>query len=97
MKGKKLIIIIITSIIILGVGFGIIDYMRTKDDKLPLFALKLSEWKSESGETKVADNYYGLGYKIVDCSNELKSLKFGFYFSRFICMTESDSDIDSVY
>lgn len=81
---KKIILIIILSIIGLGVIFGTVDYIRFKNDKNPIFTIYVhgkSNW----------DKYYGLGYLIVkndDCEDVF--VKFGSYLSTYACFLGPD-------
>lgn len=55
---KRIILIILLFIVVAGVVFGIIDYNRIKDRKMPIFMVRVGD----AGKTKI--NYIGLGYKM---------------------------------
>ncbi len=88
MKKKKIILIIVISIISLGVIFGTVDYIRFKDNKNPIFAIYV-EGKNNWNK------YYGLGYVIVknnDCQNPF--VDFGPYFGTYACFLGVDYPTD---
>lgn len=57
---KKIILIIFIILIALTV-FANVDYKRAKNNKRPLFSIKISEYRD--GGTKI---YIGIGYTIID-------------------------------
>lgn len=60
-KLLKVIGIILLTIILLGVIFFIVDYNRVKNQKIPIFCIKIGTlW--DGGTTE----YMGLGYKVID-------------------------------
>ncbi len=83
----KIILIIIASIVVLGIIFGAIDYIRVKNDRLPIFTIHISQdgnW----------EKYYSLGYVVAineDCQGDY--VKFGPYFSHHACFIGSDYDM----
>jgi hypothetical protein len=56
---KKIVLIVIASIAVLATIFGIIDYIKLENEKVPIFSIKLS------GSDSFKDIYYGLGYKFM--------------------------------
>lgn len=82
----KIIIISLILLIIFGILFGTIDYIRAKNDKTLIFVYKTYDRTEEhvfvgeesmySGVRYGAKEYYGLGYKIVVCYSCEKSVYF---------------------
>lgn len=54
----KIILIIITSIVLLGTAFGVVDYNRIKNNKMPIFMVRITS----ASESKL--DYIGLGYRM---------------------------------
>lgn len=79
MKNVKLFLKILLFIILIWTIIFLVDYIRVKNEKLPIFCIK-----SES--SRVADvgtiQYYGLGYKVIDFNriNGFDKIKIGTYF-----------------
>lgn len=61
-KRSKIILIVIASIVLLGIIFGIVDNIRAQDEKTPLFAINIGK-----DDNTNATLYYGLGYVVVKC------------------------------
>lgn len=57
-NGKKITIFILSFIILLGIIFGMIDYNRIKNNKMPLFMIRITD----AAKSKL--NYIGLGYRM---------------------------------
>lgn len=84
-KGLKVTLIIIVIILLFGIITGVVDYGRTKDNKPPIFTVKLSDGKTG----KIT--YLGIGYKVVgywgvsinEPFEQNISLKFGSWFMKF--------------
>ncbi|HHT38120.1 MAG TPA: hypothetical protein GXZ95_01740 [Mollicutes bacterium] len=75
-KRVKIMLVFLATIVVLGVIFGIVDYNRAKQNKAPLFAIRVNAYYD--GGSK---EYYGLGYKVIEC-NTLSgddSIHIGFY------------------
>jgi len=71
-KSLKTGLIILSIIVLIGLGFLAVDYMRIKEQKKPIFALKTQIYR-DGGTVE----YLGLGYKVInfnklDGSNEAK-------------------------
>jgi hypothetical protein len=64
-KVIKIILITITSIVLLGTIFAVVDYIRAKNGENPIFIYRSNNINSEG--YFIATEYYGLGYKIVVC------------------------------
>lgn len=86
-KILKVIGIVLLSLVLLGVVFGTIDYIRAKNNKVPIFSFRSYGFSEEevyvedgnseySGVRYGATEYYGLGYKIVVCYSCNKDVYF---------------------
>jgi len=75
-KRTKIILIVISTIVLLGIIFGTVDYFRAGNDKAPIFAIRVANYRD--GGSK---EYWGLGYKVIKCNTLRgdKSVHFGFY------------------
>lgn len=75
-KRNKFTLIIIITLILLVIIFGVVDYSKTKANKRPVFARPLIIHK-DNGSTE----YFGIGYKIIKCNTLVGDRKrhFGFY------------------
>jgi hypothetical protein len=90
-KVIKVILLVIASIILLGVIFGIVDNNRANSEKLPLFAVHVGKDKTTN-----ADLYYGIGYVVVKCPPIPKNseitvddyIKFQILDSRHVCVVD---------
>ncbi|MDD2490436.1 MAG: hypothetical protein PHY26_04220 [Bacilli bacterium] len=80
-KRSKFVLIIIASIVILGVIFGTIDYIRAMNGKKPIFiyrtvnstsidVVKAIEFDDTALSNKEGAIYYGIGYNVSICDNE---------------------------
>ncbi len=81
-KRTKIILTVIASIVLLGIIFGTTDYIRVKNNKLPIFTIHVSQ---DSNWEK----YYGLGYVVVkndDCRGDYSN--FGSYFATYACFMD---------
>ena len=67
MKSKvKTSLIVITTIMLIGIIFGVIDYIRTTKEKKPLFIFRTVNI-SDNDALKKGKEFYGIGYKIIVC------------------------------
>ena len=79
-KVIKIILIVISIIIILGVILFIVDYNRVKNNEKPMFCILDQE--VNDGGTKI---YLGLGYKIIDFNtlSGFNNMEIGSYFMNY--------------
>ena len=84
-KFIKMILIVISIIIILGVIFFIVDYNRVKNNEKPMFCIL--EQEVNDGGTKI---YLGLGYKVIDFNtlSGFNKMKIGSYFMNYENFTD---------
>lgn len=87
MKRKNIFKIIII-ILFIWVIFFITDYTLSKQNKSPIFSIKVDSY-FDGGSTV----YYGIGYKVIKCNtlNGDKKVYFGFYNMKYKC--ESNGEI----
>jgi hypothetical protein len=87
-KRIKIILCVIASVLLLGTIFGVVDYNRVNNDKLPIFVIHIPKdgnW----------NEYYGLGYVVAineDCQGDY--VKFGPYFSAHACFIGMEQEIE---
>lgn len=76
----KMILIVISIIIILGVIMFIVDYNKVKNNEKPIFCIL--EQEVNDGGTKI---YLGLGYKVIDFNTlyGFDNMKIGSYFMNY--------------
>ena len=81
-KAINIICIIITTIIILGITFFIIDYTRAKGGKRPIFCIPSLAGLYKDGGTV---EYFGIGYKVIDFNRlgGYDEIKIGTYFMNY--------------
>ncbi len=66
-KGIKIILILVASIIVMFITFGVIDYYRAASGKKPIFIYYKYSVYNEVIETEV---YYGVGYTVLKCEKK---------------------------
>ncbi len=89
-KTVRAILIILLIIIVLGIIFFTIDYVRIKQNKMPVFCINPITYRD--GGTK---EFYGLGYKVIAFNkmlafdtqisemNYYKDIKIGTWFMKY--------------
>lgn len=89
----KIICIVIISLIVLGIVFGIVDVNRAKDNMKPIFSIHIGTYM-DGGTAE----YYGLGYKIIIYNKNgsiyeenYHAVKVGTWFMRYEDGLESSS------
>jgi hypothetical protein len=55
---KKIVVMCIVGIIVLGIIFGIVDFIRIKNNVYPIFCIKLED------QQRFTETWWGLGYKL---------------------------------
>ncbi len=92
-KTRKIILISVFSILLLGIIFGATDYIRAVNGKKPIF--KYHEVNAVTDEQLTVTKYYGLGYIIVMFSNNEKPAFLPFGLGSYAWFIGSN-DIDSI-
>ena len=79
MKNVKLFLKILLFIILIWTIIFLVDYIRVKNEKVPIFCIKDESSRVADGGTI---QYYGLGYKVIDFNriNGFDKIKIGTYF-----------------
>ena len=72
---KKRLFIIIGSIFLIIILIGVIDYVRVKNNKKPIFIYQI-EIITYKDINKTSAEYYGIGYKVSTCDNKSNSYTF---------------------
>lgn len=93
-KGFKIAIVIIDIVLLLAIITGVIDYRRIKDNKAPIFTIKLAS--EEEGKI----TYIGLGYKVIgywgvsihEPFENNMGLKFGSWFMKYEGSFDKDNE-----
>lgn len=93
-KFLKIIGVILTIIVVLGIIFFAVDYSRVQKQEKPIFCILKDE--ANDGGTKI---YFGLGYKVIDFHTiaGFDDIKIGFWFMDYDDFEEEKKVYETKY